>query len=219
MQFNISLDDYHLPTIAKLCRTLGSPAEGPLAQFVWHLVNTPIFPANILGDFCHSAGYEVGRDYPLTPLARWNSNTKPTVRETVIAWVDGGSRGNPGPSAYAFVLKGGISGETIYQGSRFIGVDTNNKAEYEGLLAALSYAVEHGIRRFAVRSDSELMVKQIRGLYRVRNEQLKTLHARAMQLIQRFEWFEIGHIPRDANQEADRLTNHALNTAPVCDLQ
>ena len=92
-----------------------------------------------------------------------------------------------------------------------MGHQTNNFAEYQGLIAALEYAIEHGPKALKVISDSELMVKQIKGIYKVKNLTLQDLHARAKQLISQLDWFSIGHALREHNQEADRLANDAMD--------
>ncbi len=95
--------------------------------------------------------------------------------------------------------------------SQYLGHQTNNFAEYQGLIAALEYAVKHGHRALRVVSDSELLVRQIKGIYKVKNAALKDLHARAQQLIAQLEWFAIDHALREQNREADRLANVAMD--------
>lgn len=132
----------------------------------------------------------------------------------VIARIDGASRGNPGPAAYAVVL-GTVEGGRLAAFSKFLGPATNNVAEYQALLAALDYAYEHRHRRLRVLSDSELLVRQIEGRYKVKSPELKPLHERGRQKIARLEAFSIAHIPREQNREADRLAKQALNAAGV----
>jgi ribonuclease HI len=95
--------------------------------------------------------------------------------------------------------------------SKFLGHTTNNVAEYQGLLAALLYAAATGYKRLEIRSDSELMVRQIQGVYRVRDRELSRLYAQGTDLIRQFSSFSIEHIPRSGNTEADRLVNQAIN--------
>ena len=128
----------------------------------------------------------------------------------LIAYTDGGARGNPGPAGFGVVLQD-ETGRKIAGLSQYLGHQTNNVAEYQGLIAALEYAVEHGPRALKVISDSELLVKQIRGEYKVRNPTLQDLHARARQLIRQLEWFSIQHVLRGHNAEADRLANAAMD--------
>ncbi|HET6930354.1 MAG TPA: ribonuclease HI family protein, partial [Candidatus Acidoferrum sp.] len=104
--------------------------------------------------------------------------------------VDGGSRGNPGPAAYGVVVRD-PRGEIVARLKKYIGNNTNNVAEYFGLIAALDYAQNHGIRALRVESDSELMVKQMRGQYKVKSAELKPLFERAKKMSQTFESFRI----------------------------
>ncbi|HMK31645.1 MAG TPA: ribonuclease HI family protein [Terriglobales bacterium] len=127
-----------------------------------------------------------------------------------MANTDGGARGNPGPAGYGVVIED-QAGNRVAELSRYLGHQTNNYAEYAALLAALEYATGHGERALRVRSDSELMVKQIRGEYKVRNPVLQELHARARNLIRQLSWFEIEHVLRGKNAEADRLANLAMD--------
>lgn len=126
------------------------------------------------------------------------------------AHVDGGARGNPGPSGYGVVIKD-ASGKTVAELSEYLGHHTNNYAEYQGLLAALRYANAHRISALKVISDSELMVRQINGIYKVRHPELRTLHDEAQQLVRKLARFEIQHALRERNQDADRLANEAMD--------
>src|SRR5262252_5578874 len=128
----------------------------------------------------------------------------------LVAHSDGGARGNPGPSGYGVVIKD-EAGRKVAALSEYLGHQTNNFAEYQGLIAALEYALEHGPKALKVISDSELLVRQMTGVYKVRNATLQDLHARAKQLIAKLEWFSIGHALREHNQEADRLANEAMD--------
>jgi len=93
----------------------------------------------------------------------------------------------------------------------YVGIDTNNRAEYAALVRALEYALERGFRKIRVYSDSELLVRQIRGEYQVKNPGLLELYRKSVQLIQRFEQFSISHVPREQNRQADKLANKALD--------
>ena len=124
--------------------------------------------------------------------------------------IDGGSRGNPGPAAYGVVMHDG-RGEVVARLRKYIGQNTNNVAEYFGLIAALDYAQAHGIRALRVESDSELLVKQMRGQYKVKSEELKPLFERAKKMSQTLEMFRIEHVYREQNREADALVNQALD--------
>ena len=137
------------------------------------------------------------------------------VRETspqhyLVAHTDGGARGNPGPAGYGVVIED-ESHRKVTSLSEYLGHQTNNFAEYQALIAALEYAVEHGPKALKVVSDSELLVRQIKGIYKVKNQALKDLHARAKELIAQLDWFSIGHAMREHNQEADRLANEAMD--------
>jgi ribonuclease HI len=134
-------------------------------------------------------------------------------RKAIAAYqanVDGGSRGNPGPAAYGVVVRD-PRGEIVARLKKYIGNNTNNVAEYFGLIAALDYAQNHGIRALRIESDSELMVKQMRGQYKVKSAELKPLFERAKKMSQTFESFRISHVYREQNKEADRLVNQALD--------
>ncbi len=125
-------------------------------------------------------------------------------------YADGGSRGNPGPAASGAVLVS-PNGEVLDEVGRYLGTATNNVAEWTALCIGLEAAVERGIRRLAVRLDSELVVKQMRGEYRVKHADLQPLHRRALALLRRFEHVDIRHVPRKQNALADKLVNHVLD--------
>jgi len=131
-----------------------------------------------------------------------------------VANIDGASRGNPGPASYAVVLRD-PSGKIVLELAKNIGRETNNVAEYYALLAALDYATSHGIRALRIRSDSELLVRQMQGRYKVKSADLKPLHERASKLARQLEYFTIEHVPREMNREADGLANVALDQAGV----
>jgi len=124
--------------------------------------------------------------------------------------VDGGSRGNPGPAAYGVVIRD-PRGEIVARLKKYIGQNTNNVAEYFGLIAALDYAQTHDLRALRVESDSELLVKQMRGHYKVKSEDLRPLFERARKMTQSLESFRIDHVFREQNREADALVNQALD--------
>jgi ribonuclease HI len=124
--------------------------------------------------------------------------------------IDGGSRGNPGPAAYGVIIRDG-SGEVVARLKKYIGRMTNNVAEYYGLIAALDYAESHKVKTIRVESDSELLVKQMRGQYKVKSEDLRPLFERALKMSKAFESFRIEHVYREQNREADALANEALD--------
>lgn len=128
----------------------------------------------------------------------------------LVANVDGGARGNPGPAGYGVVIEDEV-GRPVAELSEYLGRQTNNYAEYSGLLAALKYTLRHGFKALKVVSDSELMVKQIVGQYKVSSPTLKELNEQAMKLIDQLECFEIKHVLREKNREADRLANLAMD--------
>lgn len=124
--------------------------------------------------------------------------------------IDGGSRGNPGPAAYGVVIRD-ARGEPLAKLKKYIGRSTNNVAEYYGLIAAMDYAQSHGVRAIRIESDSELLVKQMRGLYKVKSADLQPLYERAQKTAKLFESFRIDHVYREQNREADALANEALD--------
>ena len=126
--------------------------------------------------------------------------------------IDGGSRGNPGPASYAFVLR--RPGQSTIEECDRLGTATNNVAEYTALIRALELAVELGIPKLAVYSDSELMVKQMKGEYRVKSADLQDLYQEACGLRKRFEKLTLTHVRREFNSDADRLCNLALDGSP-----
>jgi len=133
-----------------------------------------------------------------------------TPASYLIAHIDGGARGNPGPAGYGVVIED-QSGRKVGARSEYLGHQTNNFAEYQGLIAALEYALAHGPKALKVISDSELLVRQIKGIYKVKNAVLKDLHARAKELISQLDWFSIDHALREHNREADELANQAMD--------
>ncbi|HEX4021986.1 MAG TPA: ribonuclease HI family protein [Acidobacteriaceae bacterium] len=128
----------------------------------------------------------------------------------ITAYTDGGSRGNPGPAGYGVVLQTS-DGATVAELSEFLGIQTNNVAEYSALLGALDYALAHDHNHLRVVSDSELMVKQIRGQYSVKSPDLRPLYEEAKRRIARLDGFEIQHVLRGKNRHADQLANDAMD--------
>lgn len=126
------------------------------------------------------------------------------------AHCDGGSRGNPGPAAYGAVIED-PQGQTVARLSQYLGRQTNNYAEYQGLLAVLSWAAEHGARSLRVISDSELMVRQMSGRYKVSSPALRPLWEEARRRADVLDRFEMRHTLRGGNREADRLANQAMD--------
>ena len=140
----------------------------------------------------------------------FTSQRPATPHSYLVAHIDGGARGNPGPAGYGVVIED-QSGRKVGARSEYLGHQTNNFAEYQGLIAALEYALAHGPKALKVISDSELLVRQIKGIYKVKNAVLKDLHARAKELISQLDWFSIDHALREHNREADELANEAMD--------
>jgi ribonuclease HI len=130
---------------------------------------------------------------------------------SAIANIDGGSRGNPGPAGYGVRIE--QPDGTVTELKEFLGSCTNNVAEYSGLLAALQWAADHGISELRVRSDSELLVKQMRGEYRVKNPGLLPLYDDARGLMRKIRRVTFEHVRREFNKDADRLANEAMDEA------
>jgi ribonuclease HI len=128
-----------------------------------------------------------------------------------VANIDGASRGNPGPASYAVVMRD-PSGKVVLELAKRLGRETNNVAEYYALLAALDYASSHNVSALRVRSDSELLVRQMQGRYKVKSADLKPLHERASKLARQFQYFAIEHVRRESNRDADALANVALDS-------
>jgi probable phosphoglycerate mutase len=135
----------------------------------------------------------------------------PASGGSAIANIDGGSRGNPGPAGYGVRVE--RDDGTISELKESLGMATNNVAEYSGLLAALRWAVAHGIRSLHIRSDSELLVKQMKGEYRVKNPGLQPLYEEARGLIRQVGRVTFEHVRREFNKDADRLANEAMDEA------
>jgi ribonuclease HI len=134
----------------------------------------------------------------------------PRPQNYLIAHTDGGARGNPGPAGYGVVIHD-AQGNKVASLSQYLGRQTNNFAEYQALIAALEYASEHGPKALKVISDSELLVRQIKGIYKVKEPTLRDLHGRAKEVISQLDWFEIDHVLRGHNREADELANTAMD--------
>lgn len=128
----------------------------------------------------------------------------------LLIHIDGGCRGNPGPAGFGVYVQNG-QGAEVAQLYGYLGVTTNNVAEYQGLIHALRFALEQGARRVHVFSDSELVVKQIGGKYKVKHPGMIPLHREASDLLRRFESWSVDHVRREQNVEADRLANRALD--------
>ena len=129
---------------------------------------------------------------------------------TIVMYTDGASRGNPGLAGAGIVLAT-EDGSVQARGYRFLGTVTNNDAEYQAVVIGLQRALERGYQNVILRADSELLIKQLTGEYRVRNPHLQSLHQQALSLLRRFRSWKAEHIPREENAEADRLANKAID--------
>src|SRR3984885_10784764 len=147
---------------------------------------------------------------PAAPSLFQNEASSPATSDWINAHCDGGARGNPGPAGYGALIQN-HEGMVLAELSEFLGMRTNNYAEYSGLLGCLQYAPDHHPPRLRVVSDSELMVKQIQGKYQVKSPDLKPLYEEAKRRISRLDGFEISHALRHKNKDADRLANEAMD--------
>jgi ribonuclease HI len=136
----------------------------------------------------------------------------PELADEWLLMVDGAARGNPGAAGCGAVIIDG-NGTVVKELSRYLGHATNNVAEYEGLLMGLEALLRLGKKRIRVQSDSQLLVRQLNGEYRVKDEKLKALFHQAMSLLRQFEAYRILHVPRDLNKLADRLANKGIDEA------
>jgi len=135
---------------------------------------------------------------------------RPDRQDVMVAYIDGGARGNPGPAGYGVYVQD-ENGRCIAELSEFLGVKTNNFAEYSGLLAALRFAIDHDFEDVRVISDSELLVKQMKGQYKVNSPDLRPLYDEAKRMVSKLNTFRVQHVLRSQNKEADRLANLAMD--------
>ena len=132
----------------------------------------------------------------------------------ITAYFDGGSRGNPGPAGWgAYIVND--EGDVLAELSGALGVATNNVAEYHGLIAALQWAVEHNLTQLLVKGDSQLIIEQMRGNYKVKNEGLRPLYLQARMLVMQIGDVRFEHVPREQNEDADRLSNAGMDANAV----
>jgi ribonuclease HI len=134
----------------------------------------------------------------------------PLPGRTLLVYSDGAARGNPGPAGAGAVLTD-AAGNVIARLGRYLGKQTNNVAEYEGLLLGLKHAKELGYREVEVRADSQLLIRQLKGEYAVRHAGLKPLHAEALRMLRSFDRYDLRHIPREENALADEMSNRAID--------
>ena len=140
------------------------------------------------------------------------------MSDQIIVYTDGASRGNPGPAAAGFILSD-LGGNQLQAKAFFIGQTTNNVAEYTAIIKALEAVKEIGAKELTVFSDSELLVRQINGKYKVKSEQIRPLFQQAVKLLGEFENYKVRFVPRQKNQEADKLVNQALNLEQDVELE
>jgi len=133
----------------------------------------------------------------------------PPIR--LLIHTDGAARGNPGPAGAGAVLRDASDGHLVAEIATFLGVRTNNYAEWTAVALALEEALLQGATHVDLRMDSQLVARQITGQYRVKHADLKPIHARVMALLARFAGYSVGHLPRELNKEADRLSNVAID--------
>ena len=131
----------------------------------------------------------------------------------IVAYIDGGARGNPGPAGYGVRIEH-TDGRLVEEFANAIGVATNNVAEYRGLIAALEWAKAHGCTRVHIRSDSLLLVQQMLGNFKVKNSGLQPLYAKARVLAHDIGRVTFEHVRRESNKDADRLANQAMDEGP-----
>jgi ribonuclease HI len=143
------------------------------------------------------------------PADFFSAAAKP-ASSAYTAHIDGGARGNPGPAGYGVVIQD-AAGRKVAELSEYLGHQTNNYAEYQGLIGVLRYATGNGIKSLKVVSDSELMVRQMKGIYKVKNPDLRKLYDEAQQMVRKLDHFEIRHAMREHNVDADRLANEAMD--------
>ena len=129
----------------------------------------------------------------------------------LVIYTDGAARGNPGPAGAGAVLRDASSGSVVGEIARFLGIRTNNYAEWTAVELALAEALRLGATQVDLRMDSELVARQISGRYRVKHPDLKPIHARVMAMLARLESYTVGHVPRELNTEADRMSNIAID--------
>ncbi len=129
----------------------------------------------------------------------------------LLIYTDGAARGNPGPAGLGAILRDAQTGETLAELATYLGVRTNNVAEWSAVEAALDEALRLGATHVDLRMDSELVARQIVGIYKVKHPDLKPIHARVMAQLARLEGYTVGHVPRALNTDADRLSNVAID--------
>ncbi len=129
----------------------------------------------------------------------------------LLIYTDGAARGNPGPAGLGAILRDAQTGETVAELATYLGIRTNNYAEWTAVEDALAEALRLGATHVDLRMDSQLVARQISGRYRVKHADLKPIHARVMAMLGRLQGYSVGHVPRELNKDADRLSNVAID--------
>ncbi len=136
------------------------------------------------------------------------------MQPEAVLYCDGGARGNPGPAAAGFVLRRyseNGNGKVIASNGVYLGTATNNEAEYKALIYGLRATLKEGLKRVEIRLDSELIVMQLLGEYKVKNARLLPLYSEVMQLLNKLDWWKVTHVRREENREADAIVNATLD--------
>jgi len=190
---------------AEILQALGNLPDAVLQKYL------PTFPAQRIREVLHAAIKT--RPKPAKPVIKPQSlfaGQNAHKKGKLLLYTDGASRGNPGEAGAGMVILDG-QGEEIAAQGRYLGTCTNNVAEYKALLMGLSQASQLGGRSIEIFLDSQLIVRQIQGLYKVKSSDLQPLFAKAQELLSTFENYEITHIPREKNKRADQLANQGIN--------
>ncbi|HYM53476.1 MAG TPA: ribonuclease HI family protein [Candidatus Dormibacteraeota bacterium] len=161
-------------------------------------------PSRRSGDESAGSG-RTPRSLPSRPATKTDDQLR------VLIYTDGAARGNPGPAGAGAILRDAATGKALAEVAEFLGVRTNNYAEWTAVELALEEALRLGATHVELRLDSELVARQISGRYRVKHPDLKPIHARVMALLARLAGYSVGHVPRELNKEADRLSNVAID--------
>lgn len=151
------------------------------------------------------------------PIKRNESNSvvgKSTKYDELLIYTDGGSRGNPGPSAAGFVIQDAQE-RLLFEGGKYLGITTNNQAEYQAVKFALEKAYEIGARRLSFRLDSQLVVNQLNGIFQIKNRDLWPIHQSIKEVVKRFDKVSFTHVRREFNKEADAIVNKILDEQTV----
>jgi len=190
---------------AEILKTLGNLPDDVLQKYL------PAFPVERVRDVLHSAIIVLPKPVKaaIKPMPLFTGQDV-HKKGKLLLYTDGASRGNPGDAGAGIVILDG-QGEEIAAQGRYLGTCTNNVAEYKALIMGLLQASQLGGRNIEIFLDSQLIVRQIQGLYKVKSSDLQPLFAKAQELLSTFENYEIRHIPREENKRADQLANQGIN--------